>query len=364
MQSKFLDNEQIKAILNMFSVSECYIISDYSCPQLQKYQKVLENEFYIDVGLKSIIQPIPGTTTVPKTWFRFVSKSHLIELGEMPPYYPDFIGVLSKIRDYTKTNGEVFVLLILTNESGSELAINLWKQCITNPHKFNRASIDCSSTPTVVAVTNLKPSKSNGALRHGSSHATHIYVNPDIPETTSLINLFTGPSRPIPTLSGTPSTKYNMKLKNRYDLLKLQSRNFTSKTPSTKQHVQSVKIRFSEGANSGIAVHMDSLESQLTLTIIDTIDTIPAVVSETASQKLLKSPLEKFISDSPLPNRNTLPTIITDKKKQTKTMCIQMLRASTTDNICFIIIDIQESTTPLETPITTTRAQAQMTECD
>ncbi|CAI9259362.1 unnamed protein product [Lactuca saligna] len=40
----------IESVLN---VSQRYIISDYSCPELDKYQKVLENDIYIDVGLKS-----------------------------------------------------------------------------------------------------------------------------------------------------------------------------------------------------------------------------------------------------------------------------------------------------------------------
>nr|KAJ0216239.1 hypothetical protein LSAT_V11C300134760 [Lactuca sativa] len=50
-------------IESVLHVSQCYTISDYSCPQLDNYQKFLENEFYINVGLKSIIQPIPETTT-------------------------------------------------------------------------------------------------------------------------------------------------------------------------------------------------------------------------------------------------------------------------------------------------------------
>lgn len=95
----------------------------------------------------------------------------------------------------------------------------------------------------------------------------------------------------------------------------------------------------------------------LTVTIADTTNTIPAIVSETSCRKLLKSSLEKFISNNPVTNRNTLPSIMTDQKEQTKTMCIQMLRASTPDNIRFIIIDIQQSTTPLETPIPTTPGQ-------
>lgn len=75
----------IESVLN---VSECYVISDYNCPQLDKYQKFLENDFYIDVVLMSVIQPILDTMTIPKTWYRFVSKSRLVELGETPPYYP------------------------------------------------------------------------------------------------------------------------------------------------------------------------------------------------------------------------------------------------------------------------------------
>nr|KAJ0215270.1 hypothetical protein LSAT_V11C300119080 [Lactuca sativa] len=73
----------------------------------------------------SVIEHIPETVTIPKTWFRFLTKTNLIELGETPPYYPgislnpphnsisfshtlafylfsDYIGVLSKIRDCTK----------------------------------------------------------------------------------------------------------------------------------------------------------------------------------------------------------------------------------------------------------------------
>lgn len=76
--------------------------------------------------------------TIPKHWFQFVTKSHLIELGEKPPYYPgiqipvsfyiihithiitlimflDFIGVLPKIKDCRKQNDEPYVFLFLTD---------------------------------------------------------------------------------------------------------------------------------------------------------------------------------------------------------------------------------------------------------
>ncbi|CAI9297688.1 unnamed protein product [Lactuca saligna] len=144
-------------IESVFNVTQCYIISDYSFPELDRYQKTLK-----------VVNPHNSLCNYLQT---------------------DFISVLSKIRDCTKANGEPFVLLILSDESGSELTINLWKECITNTQKFDRASLNHLSATTVVAVTNLKPSKSYGVLRHGSSHATRIYVNHNIPETIALVDL-------------------------------------------------------------------------------------------------------------------------------------------------------------------------------
>ncbi|CAH1421159.1 unnamed protein product [Lactuca virosa] len=306
-------------IESVLHVSQCYTISDYSCPQLDNYQKFLENEFYIDVGLKSIIQRIPDTITIPKTWFRFVSKSHLINLGERPPYYPDYIGVLSKIRDCTKASGESFVLLILTDES--ELAINLWKECITNPDKFNRNSLHPPPATTVVAVTNLKPSIYNGVLRYGSSHATHIYAS---------IKEF-----------------------------HYQNSWFQAICPICKDPI------FKRGESWYCSAHglieKPTYMYKLTVTITDATDTISALISETSCRKLLKSSLENFISNNPHINRNTLPPIITNHKEQTKKMSIQMLRASNPDNIRFIIIDIEDPTTRAPTSVPATPAQPQMT---
>nr|KAJ0224730.1 hypothetical protein LSAT_V11C100043970 [Lactuca sativa] len=86
-------------------------------------------------------------------FFRFVTKSHLMELGEKPPYYPDFIGVLLKIKDCRKANHEPY---------WHQLPINLWNECITVPIKFNRNLLIPLPTITGVVVTNLKASTSVG----------------------------------------------------------------------------------------------------------------------------------------------------------------------------------------------------------
>lgn len=75
----------IESVLNL---SNCYTISEYTCPRLDDYQKVLENDIYMDVGIASVIQPIPDTITIPSAWFRFVSKTQLMEFGENPPFCP------------------------------------------------------------------------------------------------------------------------------------------------------------------------------------------------------------------------------------------------------------------------------------
>ncbi|CAH1436144.1 unnamed protein product [Lactuca virosa] len=133
--------------------------------------------------------------------------------------------------DCKKHNGEAFVLLILADESGNEVVINLWKECIASPEKFSRDRLIPPPATTVAAVTNLKISSSDGILRFGSSSATHAYVNPPVPKTTQLINCFNGPSRPTCALSGIPTTINNIAGKTRDQLLKSHS-----KTTGAKYH--------------------------------------------------------------------------------------------------------------------------------
>ncbi|CAI9281552.1 unnamed protein product [Lactuca saligna] len=201
----------IESILNL---SDYYNIPEYNCPELDKHKKVLENDFYIDVGLNFVTKPLPDTITIPTCWFHFTSKEQLTQLGENALYFPDFIEMLSKIINYTKHDGQPYVLVILTYSSGNEIPINLWKECLTNPIKFIHSLLPPSPAMTIVVVTNLKPSISAGRIRHGSSYATHVYVNPQILETTSLMKLFSGPLHPLSTPSGIPTTLKDIRQKN------------------------------------------------------------------------------------------------------------------------------------------------------
>lgn len=161
----------------------------------------------------SVIEQIPDTLTIPKNWFHFLSKRQLIDLGDTPSYYPGtyILSHLIKCTPLTQLNliflrlhwcplknqrlresgwwviciadfnwwkvriscNKIYFRLplhrpntkhIINTISGSELAINLWKECITNPQKFDRNSLQPPPATTVVAVTNLKPSISNGPI--------------------------------------------------------------------------------------------------------------------------------------------------------------------------------------------------------
>ncbi|CAI9283145.1 unnamed protein product [Lactuca saligna] len=124
-------------IESIFTVSNCYTLSHYNCPNLDEYQKIVENNIYVDVGLASAIERIPDTVTIPRTWFRFVSEPGLNDFAENPPYLPDFIGLLSRLRECKK-------------------------ECIDEPEKFNREELASPPTATIVVVTSLKASSFGG----------------------------------------------------------------------------------------------------------------------------------------------------------------------------------------------------------
>ncbi|CAH1421337.1 unnamed protein product [Lactuca virosa] len=370
----------IESVLN---VLDCYTLSEYNCPELDKHQKVLENDFYIDVGLSSVIKPLANTMTIPTTWFRFASKSQLAELGEHPPYFPDSIGMLSKIRDCTKTYGQPYVLLILTDDSGNEIRINIWKECITNPTKFNRSLLTPSPAMTVVAVTNLKPSVSAGTLRHGSSHATHVYVNPHIPETTSLMNLYTletkysDPHRPSTRPTGMPAKLKDIKEKTRLELLDktflvrasitdfvFQDNWYQMTCPTCRDPIFRRGPQWYCSAHSKIEKPI--LAHKFNVTINDPTGIISTIIFDTSFRKLLGSSFEDILSENIPINKKSLPEVITQQKGNPKTMSIQLLRTSSDENRRFIIIDIEIPqiapqsaipVTPSQTPITRSTAQ-------
>ncbi|CAI9263281.1 unnamed protein product [Lactuca saligna] len=363
-------------IESIFHISNCYTISEYTCPYLDEYQKVLENEIYMDVGLISIIVPLPDTVTILATWFRFASKTDLLNLGENPSYYPDFIGVLKKMRNCTKRNGEEFVLLILADESGDEIAISLRKECIDVREKFRLEELATPPATTVVAITNIKPSSIHiaGTLRFGSSPATHVYVNPPIQETTLLIHSFTGPTPPTSTASGPLTTLHELNNKIHSELVdKIFNVKATLTTITFKDCWFQVLCTtckdpiFRKSNYWSCSAHGKTASPiflyKLITTLTEPTGFLTTIMTDGAAQKLIGATPEKLMTDDHESNKKLPPTLINDHEGTSKTMSIQMLKGSTTENIRFIIVDIHEVTmvnqsvapvTPTQVSTTTT----------
>ncbi|CAI9303422.1 unnamed protein product [Lactuca saligna] len=305
-------------------------------------------------------------------------KHDLLNLGENPSYYPDFIGVLKKMRNCTKRNGEESVLLILADESGDEIAISLWKECIDVREKFRPEELATPHATTVVAITNIKPSSIHiaGTLRFGSSPATHVYVNPPIQETTLLIHSFTGPTPPTSTTSGPLTTLHELNSKIHSELV--------DKTFNVQATLTTITFKdcwfqvlcttckdsiFRKSNYWSCSAHGKTASPiflyKLITTLTDPTGSLTTIMTDGAAQKLIGATPEKLMADDHENNKKLPPTLINDHEGTSKTMSIQMLKGSTTENIRFIIVDIHEVTmvnqsvapvTPTQVSTTTTTA--------
>nr|KAJ0202549.1 hypothetical protein LSAT_V11C500245260 [Lactuca sativa] len=87
----------------------------------------------------------------------------------------------------------IFSLIIINDKTGSsaeEITILLWKECVDSPDKFNRNALTSNSNTVVLAFTNVKSTMYNGRLTLTSTSATHMYINPKILETDTLITRY------------------------------------------------------------------------------------------------------------------------------------------------------------------------------
>ncbi|CAH1446305.1 unnamed protein product [Lactuca virosa] len=315
-------------IESILTISDCFTIDEYTCPLLDQYQKMLEQDFYIDVGIASTIQPMPNTSILPTSWFRFLPKKQILELGENPPYCPDFIGVITKVKDCNKKDGEPFLLLVLADENGDELAINLWKECTKCPEKFDRQKLLPLPVTTVVAVTNLKASRTDVA--------THLYVNPDIPDTALLIHRYTGPTTPISEHTGIQTTIDDLTKRTRSELL--------DKTFNLKASIQHVFFKdywcqvtcpvckdpiFEKGTNWFCSAH-------------DETGVLSASITDSVARKIIGKGPDKLFAENTHLGRRNLPTSIKTNTSPVKQMTIQLLRTSAAGTIRFLLVDIAD----------------------
>ncbi|CAH1444996.1 unnamed protein product [Lactuca virosa] len=237
--------------------------------------------------------------------------------------YRRFHWCAKKIRNCTKADREEFILVILADESGDETAISLWKECINVPEKLKREQLAPPPATTIVAITNIKSSIIAGTLRFGSSPATHVYVNPPIQETTLLIDRFTGPTPPTPTLSGPLITVHELINKNHNDLL---DKTFCVKGVLSKITVKDYWFQvlcptckdpiFRKGNYWFCSAHgkteLPTFLYKIVIDLTDPTGSIYALMTDASARKLIGSPPKKIITDDHRIYHQKHPFIIVD----------------------------------------------------
>ncbi|CAI9271488.1 unnamed protein product [Lactuca saligna] len=337
-------------VQSALAISKCYTLTKYGCGEPDTYQKWLHNPVYIAVGTASCITSIPDTVTIPTHWFNFIPKS------QIPAYinqYPDFLGVFVKLVACIKKNDEPYLLLILRNEFGEDIAISLWKECTDAPSKFNRNAIQNAPAPTVIAVTNVRIMDYGGSLRLGTSSATHIYVNPPIKETDTLLDSYKINVASIP-LFGLPVPLTEINEKKHSDLLE---KTFTAEA-SIIEYVFSdywyqvfcpqCKISTLKQGKDWFCPSHGTITSptpmyKLMATITDPTSSMTVTLSDNAGQKIFGTTADKLILEGDPNHRKKLPNIIKETEGITKKMKLRITNTSTERNIRFIITDIEDN---------------------
>ncbi|CAH1428424.1 unnamed protein product [Lactuca virosa] len=228
---------------------------------------------------------------------------------------------------------------------GDELAINLWKECTKCPEKFDRQKLLPLPVTTVVAVTNLKASRIDVA--------THLYVNPDIPDTTLLIHRYTGPTTPISEHTGIQTTIDDLTKRTRSELL--------DKTFNLKASIQHVFFKdywcqvtcpvckdpiFEKGTNWFCSAHgtvtTPNFIYKLNVTVTDETGVLSASITDSVARKIISKGPDKLFAENTHLGRRNLPTSIKTNTSPVKQMTIQLLRTSAAGTIRFLLVDIAD----------------------
>ncbi|KAL4562154.1 hypothetical protein LXL04_034348 [Taraxacum kok-saghyz] len=176
-----------------FQLTRCYSIEDYTCTEIDRYQKILTNPINVNVGRVSKIREIEDTKEIPNYWFSFAAMEHLQTLIDSDREYPDVIGYFRTCDKLLKRPDEPFVKMELLHERiiyGNLLPVTLWKECVTIPENFPPSITTPIPVNTVVAVTNIKVGTYSAGFSLNSTSATHVIINPICPTASALQESF------------------------------------------------------------------------------------------------------------------------------------------------------------------------------
>ncbi|KAK9079201.1 hypothetical protein SSX86_000871 [Deinandra increscens subsp. villosa] len=160
-----------------------YKFSRFICSRPASYLRSGSHPLGIIFGPAVVVESIEDSRIYPRYYFEFTSFRDLIPSTPTKEIITDYIGTLEEINEGTTASRDPFLRLSLR-----DLRCRLWKEIIQDPQRFNRTDIENAPRPAVVAVTSGKITKPFEWIQLGTTAATYVYLNPDIPETVALKN--------------------------------------------------------------------------------------------------------------------------------------------------------------------------------
>ncbi|KAL7602773.1 hypothetical protein Lser_V15G15758 [Lactuca serriola] len=266
-----------------------------------------------------------------------------------------------------KKKKEPFMLMTLRDENAEEITILLWKECIDSPDKFNRNALTSNSNTVVLAFTNVKSAMYNGRLTLTSTSATHMYVNPKIPKTDTLITRFgtqfhskSSSTVITSTLQRLKSSDFSQIVDNVYVLKTILS-DFTFR--DVWYHVTCTtcgKSTHKKGDGwfcvSHGSINEPKLLYKISAVLTDNTNTTIVFMSNEATCTLLNVTTQEIIDGFPSQDRKTLPKPLERCKGLTKNVYVECTKLSSTTSIRFTVIAIIDIKTPQPT-ISTKKTQ-------
>ncbi|XP_021979699.2 replication protein A 70 kDa DNA-binding subunit B-like [Helianthus annuus] len=184
-----IGSKRDKAFLDAKLVLQsCYRVTNYLSARARQSHNVVPRAATIKLGLGRGTHFTPiDDSAFPTNYFNFLPFNRLRDREGNHFLLTDYIGRFDTITSNgpTKTNKRLMKLLV-EDDSENFIEVALWEEVANT---VNKEALIQEPFPCIIAITSLKVSEFN-YLQMKSTAPTHIYINPDIEEASSLATRF------------------------------------------------------------------------------------------------------------------------------------------------------------------------------
>ncbi|KAI7757152.1 hypothetical protein M8C21_014750 [Ambrosia artemisiifolia] len=218
----------------------CYRISNYLSQKPRKSHNVVPGQATIKIAKGTSFMPI-DPMGFPSHYFNFLPFDVLPKKIQTNYLLTDYIGCFVSITmDKTTSIGRRLLKFLLEDPDGNYIEVALWQEIAD---RVDIPTLTSTPFPCIVAVTSMKV-KPYLHIQLESNSPTHVYINPEVPDTYKLVERFNTKYANIPEhLRG---RRHVMRLKTRYtNIPKQQRRRFTVAELLRMNPAQNSERRFS-----------------------------------------------------------------------------------------------------------------------